>query len=528
MRKFIVLLFCLFLAGYLTSCGPAIPTKELEDAKTSIERAKSVDAPVFAPQIYQEAQTDYDQANKFVDEKKNKEAKDMAVSSKDKADQSYETAREKRADDVFQKCSALMDTAVKQFAEKTVPEKYDEAKKEFDSVKNSMDNKDFDTAFTNGNALRPKLQELVDITSAEIEKAKNAIASAQDKYDAAESNDMVKDYALDDLHKALPVIDQARNAENDGMLKDSEAKAQEAEGIIDEAVKKAGDEYQKYLAKIKSDEDAAALAKQKELDAQKQKASEYIQEAKQKLEELKARQKKTSLLDIKYKDFSFNVSKFSCLSQDASASDNNTNEAEALPNDAQNSSEGVEPSSANTDVQQGSEMTNIEESSKPETSDVEDQNYTIETVESFIKKAEDSFTNEEYLDSIDFAREAIRIADILLAVEEEKEEAQAESNAAAAAETNIVQAPETNTAPAPALSPAVEAPPVVPPKEEVLIYVVKLNIKRRDCLWRIAGYMYNNKSYLWPVIWKANKEQIKDPDLIYPGQRLKIPPVPAK
>jgi len=31
---------------------------------------------------------------------------------------------------------------------------------------------------------------------------------------------------------------------------------------------------------------------------------------------------------------------------------------------------------------------------------------------------------------------------------------------------------------------------------------------------------------MWPVIYVANKDQIKDPDLIFPGQRFRIPPLP--
>jgi len=57
-------------------------------------------------------------------------------------------------------------------------------------------------------------------------------------------------------------------------------------------------------------------------------------------------------------------------------------------------------------------------------------------------------------------------------------------------------------------------------------YKVRLIPQRRDCLWRIAEYDFiYNDPWKWPAIWKANKEQIVDPDLIYPGQILKIPPL---
>ncbi len=50
-------------------------------------------------------------------------------------------------------------------------------------------------------------------------------------------------------------------------------------------------------------------------------------------------------------------------------------------------------------------------------------------------------------------------------------------------------------------------------------------VRKNDSLWRISGYknIYNDP-YQWPKIYEANKEKIEDPDLIYPGQRLFIPP----
>ncbi|HPR17656.1 MAG TPA: LysM peptidoglycan-binding domain-containing protein [Candidatus Cloacimonadota bacterium] len=49
-------------------------------------------------------------------------------------------------------------------------------------------------------------------------------------------------------------------------------------------------------------------------------------------------------------------------------------------------------------------------------------------------------------------------------------------------------------------------------------------VYKGECLWRIAGYpeVYNNAAK-WPIIYRANKDQIKDPDLIYPNQVFTIP-----
>ena len=56
-------------------------------------------------------------------------------------------------------------------------------------------------------------------------------------------------------------------------------------------------------------------------------------------------------------------------------------------------------------------------------------------------------------------------------------------------------------------------------------YTVGTWAKDRDCLWNIAKKpkVYDN-AFLWPKIWQGNRDQIKNPDVIQPGQKLKIPP----
>ena len=43
-----------------------------------------------------------------------------------------------------------------------------------------------------------------------------------------------------------------------------------------------------------------------------------------------------------------------------------------------------------------------------------------------------------------------------------------------------------------------------------------------DSLSKIAKRQYGDMNQ-WRRIYEANRDQIKDPDLIYPGQKLKIP-----
>ena len=47
-------------------------------------------------------------------------------------------------------------------------------------------------------------------------------------------------------------------------------------------------------------------------------------------------------------------------------------------------------------------------------------------------------------------------------------------------------------------------------------------VKKGDSLSKIARHFYG-KADLWPKIYEANRSSIENPDLIYPGQELKIP-----
>jgi uncharacterized protein YoxC len=56
--------------------------------------------------------------------------------------------------------------------------------------------------------------------------------------------------------------------------------------------------------------------------------------------------------------------------------------------------------------------------------------------------------------------------------------------------------------------------------------VINYTVVRGDHLWGIARKQehYGN-GFAWPVIYQANRDQIKNPDLIYPDQSFKVPPL---
>ena len=74
----------------------------------------------------------------------------------------------------------------------------------------------------------------------------------------------------------------------------------------------------------------------------------------------------------------------------------------------------------------------------------------------------------------------------------------------------------------------IEEPLEEPVKKKSPFWKKKLpatyTVKKGECLWYIAGYpeIYGNPLE-WPKIYKANRDMIRDPDFIYPGQVLRIP-----
>jgi nucleoid-associated protein YgaU len=59
---------------------------------------------------------------------------------------------------------------------------------------------------------------------------------------------------------------------------------------------------------------------------------------------------------------------------------------------------------------------------------------------------------------------------------------------------------------------------VTEPAPEATYY----EVQKGDTLWKIAEHHYGNGSK-YPAIFEANKPMLKDPDHIYPGQKLRIP-----
>jgi nucleoid-associated protein YgaU len=86
------------------------------------------------------------------------------------------------------------------------------------------------------------------------------------------------------------------------------------------------------------------------------------------------------------------------------------------------------------------------------------------------------------------------------------------------ADFSNVQSGSSSTAAPPAAAPAPSPGPTVGTAGSEQSYTVVAG----DSLSKIAKRFYGDANK-WPRIHEANRDQIKNPDLIHPGQKLRIP-----
>ncbi len=63
-----------------------------------------------------------------------------------------------------------------------------------------------------------------------------------------------------------------------------------------------------------------------------------------------------------------------------------------------------------------------------------------------------------------------------------------------------------------------------PPTDKSVEREVKYTVQKGDSLSKIAQQQYGDGKK-WKAIFEANRDQISNPDLIHPGQVLKIPSI---
>ncbi len=127
--------------------------------------------------------------------------------------------------------------------------------------------------------------------------------------------------------------------------------------------------------------------------------------------------------------------------------------------------------------------------------------------EESLKNSKKMMDDSKFNESIDYSKETARLASIVMVTKKPAE---------------VKDETTENNVEGKDVSGAGEKDVDGKDESDYLLYTVVRKKVNTDCLWRIAQKFYK-KPRKWPVIYKANNDRIKNPNLIYPGWVLKIP-----
>lgn len=484
LRRFLIPVMIFLFA---TACQYDVPVKEMTAAKTAIEEAKTFDADKHAPEEIKKAEDLLLQSHDFMSSGKTDEAKqaanDAEIAAQDaekKALPPYTALEIKKADDAY----AEADHA---FSEKFSPEKFTEA----------------GTLLAEAAALNEKT---------EYKKASEAAHKSYDLSVAARN---------DSLQNSSVVESEVKSAEQRMFQLKSDKFSSAAESNLASAgtsIENARKDIEKkdYKTSLKEID----LAK-KELDTaseliRKQKVTSSIQDLRT---ELNGMQGKSEAADVKQ---DLDNAMLELNGAEASLEQNNITDAELRVENAKKlisaSNNKINKQNALAAIDKAEKL--LEQARGKDADNKYKEN--LDKAETVIGTGKTAIEAEKFNDGIASAEEAESIINTVL-----------NSIEAAAADLAVKAANEKKPEDEVKTEEVKEEA-----KEEVKVeetgksetgrtYTVKWRKKNTDCLWRIAETVYKDASF-WPAIYLANKDQIKDPDLIFPGQKFSIPPKPQK
>ena len=120
------------------------------------------------------------------------------------------------------------------------------------------------------------------------------------------------------------------------------------------------------------------------------------------------------------------------------------------------------------------------------------------------KNAKEMLAESRYKESIDYSKEAARLSGIVLVTKKAGDTGDVIAKNDTTNDTNQVDKDKSDD------------------DQDYFLYTVVYRERLKDCLWRIADRYYKDP-WQWKKIYNANRDKIKDPDLIYPGWVLKVP-----
>lgn len=462
--------------AFILSCELKVPVAEIIAARTAVEDAKKFGAEKHAPEDIKKAEDLLLQSHDYITDNKVDEAKKAANEALTAAKAAEDKSLPAYTEEQIQKSDDAYNEANQAYAEKFSPEKFTEA---------GVLNSDAKLLREKGDFKQSALQ------------AEKAFALSVAARDESLQNSSVIEAEVTSAEKKLTELKASQFSSA------AENNLASAGTSIDNAKK--GMENSDYKTSLKEIE----LAK-KELDTaaeliRKQKIYASIQSLRADMDEMQGRSESA---DVKE---DLDNALLELNGAEASLEQNNITDAEIKVENAEKLILG-----SNVKMKKNSAIAAIAKSEKllvqARGKDTESRyKENLDKADTVIGQGKTAIKSEKYNDALTSAEEAETIINAVL------------NSMEASAADIAVKAEKDETGKTP-----VETVTEPEKKEEPgKIYVVQWRKKNTDCLWRISQTVYKDASF-WPAIYLANKDQIKDPDLIFPGQKFIIPPKPQK
>lgn len=469
---------------FVISCEIDVPVTEIITARSAIESAKKYDAEKYAPEEIKKAEELLLQSHDLLTADKSDEAKKSANDALMSALEAEKKSLPLFTSEELKKSDEAYMAADQAFAEKFSPDKFAQAGALNAEAKSLYEKTDYKAAIDSAvmaynlsvEARNESLQNS-SVIETEVTSAETKLAELkEDKYSSA---------AGSNLETAGSSIEKA----------------------------KTGMESRDYKTALQEIETAKMELEAAEGLIRKQKISSSIQDLRTELDEM---QGKSDSPDVK-QDLDNAILELN--GAESALEQNNLTDAETRVEEAEKLIRG-----SDLKMKRNSALAAIEKAEKllAEAKGLDAENRYKENLDKagmVIDQGKTSIEEERYNDGISSAEEAETIINAVLnSIEAAAADLAVKSEKDAQTETETVKD-----------EPGTETIIAEPEKkaEPDKTYIVQWRKKNTDCLWRISEKVYRDAS-LWPAIYLANKDQIKDPDLIFPGQKFIIPPKPVK
>ncbi|TGK88461.1 lipoprotein LipL71 [Leptospira bourretii] len=445
----------LFSIGFV-NCAQELPLKELELAKSQVERAERLSAEEYAPEEYSEAKKSLVSANEYASEEKASDSKKSADYAISKAYDALEKTLPKLAAKSREEAVTAIDAADEAYASEYTPEEFKKAVTARDAGESKLAQADA--------SLASYLREDKDETAKELKRT-----VALQEYEDAHNN----------FVEAAKISQNAKKVALDrsGSVRQS---ADEVDAVLEKAYT-----YSKGGNPAIDEEKARVASAREDIEAGRLKTAD---------EKIKtARLASASLLATAVKDHAKNRNlQAREVVEDANARFGELNAETYLKSNAKESY-------ASTQENLGASNESLQASGN-------------------------LLEQEKFDDSISQSEEAIRLAEISI----DQIETLKGKTTVAKKDRKTTEPETTTTTTTEETTEKASSSQVEELSGGWKRYTVEKS-NPADCLWRIADRedIYSDAK-LWPRIFEANRKSIRNKNLIYPKQKLNIPPKTGK